>query len=54
MIQAKYDKREEFRRHVTMIAHLDNEKDYDVNIDVLYEYFAKAKEFITYLEENLE
>lgn len=51
--QAKYTKREEYRRHVTMEAQLGEEEPFEVNIDVLYEYYEKCKKFIEYLEENL-
>lgn len=51
---AKYDKREEYRRHVTMIAHIGKGEPYELNIDILYEYYEKCKQFIEYLEEHLK
>ena len=51
--QAKYDKREEYRRHVTMTAYLGKNEPFEVNIDILYEYYDKCKKFIEYLEEAL-
>ena len=51
--QAKYDKREEYRRHVTMIAYLEKHEKYEVNIDVLYEYYETCKKFSEYIEEAL-
>lgn len=53
IIQAKYDKREEYRRHVTMITHLEPGRDIDVNIDLLQEYYAKTRKFEEYLLEKL-
>ena len=51
--QAKYTRREEYRRHVTMIADLGKEEPFEVNIDVLYEWHEKMKLFIEYLEEEV-
>jgi len=48
--QAKYTKREEYRRHVTMIAELEPGKIVEVDIDKLHEYEKKAKEILEYLE----
>ena len=52
--QAKYTKREEYRRYVTLIAELEPGKVVEVGIDKLYEYEKKAKEFIEYLEKVLK
>ena len=52
--QAKYTRREEFRRHVTMISELGNGNLFEVNIDILHEYYIKMKEFVEYLEEKLK
>jgi hypothetical protein len=49
--EAKYDKKDEYHRTVTMIAYI-SEKPFEINIDKLYEYFGKAKELITYFEEE--
>jgi len=46
--QAKYTRREEFRRHVTMIAEVRGSL-VEINIDILYEYYDKIKEFYAYL-----
>jgi hypothetical protein len=51
--QAKFDRREEYRRHVTMISHLDNEKAYEVNIDILYEFYDRMNQYIAYLKEEV-
>ena len=50
IIRAKYTKREEFRRHVTMTATLDNGEIVEVNIDVLKEYYEKTKDFIKFIK----
>jgi len=46
IIRAPYTKREEFRRHVTMTASLDNGEVIEVNIDLLKEYYDTAKAFL--------
>ena len=53
IIQAKYDRRLEFRRHVTMITYLKVGEPLDVNIDLLLEYFEKTKKFAEYVEEKI-
>ncbi len=44
--KAEYAKREEFRRHVTMIATIDKGEIVEVSIDVLKEYYEKTRLFI--------
>jgi hypothetical protein len=48
--KAKFLRMREHRRHVTMIASLD-EKDVEVDIDIISEYFQKTKEFVEYIEK---
>ena len=45
--KAEYSKREEFRRHVTMIATIDKGEIVEVNIDILKEYYDRTKSFIS-------
>jgi hypothetical protein len=53
LIKAKYSKREEYRRHVTMIAELDN-RTAEIDIDVLEDNFDHiTKDFIEYAEHLL-
>jgi len=52
--RAQYTKREEYRRHVTMIASLDNEETVEVDIDILKEYYDKTKQFLDFVAELLE
>jgi hypothetical protein len=51
---AKYTKREEYRRHVTMISELGPGMVVEVGIDKLHEYEKISKEFIEYLEGVLK
>lgn len=48
--KAEYTKREEFRRHVTMIATIDKGEVINVSIDTLKEYYEKTKNFITFVK----
>jgi len=50
--KAHFTKREEYRRHVTMIATLE-EGIIEISIDVIKEYFEKIKQFIEYLNEGV-
>ena len=50
LIKVPYAKREEYRRHVTMISDLDN-KTAEINIDVLEDNFdPMAKRYLEYAE----
>lgn len=44
--RAEYDKINEFRRHVALIAHTEDEGDVEVNIDVATEYYRKAQRIL--------
>ena len=49
--KAEYTKREEFRRHVTMIATIDKGEIVEVSIDVLKEYYEKTRGFIFFVKK---
>ena len=44
--RAEYTKKEEFRRHVTMIATIDKGEIVQVDIDTLKDYYERTKIFI--------
>lgn len=48
--KAEYARREEFRRHVTMIAIIDKGEIVEVSIDTLKEYYEKTKNFIAFVK----
>ena len=48
--KARVDRSQEYRRHVTMTAHVDNEQ-IEVTIDIITDYFEKTKEFVTFVEK---
>ena len=48
--KAKFDRSQEFRRHVTMTAHLEKES-VEINIDIISDYFEKVKEFMTMVDK---
>ena len=50
LLSANYTKKEEFRRHVTMTATIDNGEIVEINIDVLKEYYERAKEFVNFVK----
>ncbi len=52
LTRAPYTKREEYRRHVTMISQIGNEK-IETNIDVLEEYYNITKEFLLLVQETI-
>lgn len=50
--KAKFEKSQEYRRHVTMITML--EKPIDITIDIVVDYYQKTREFVQYLEQLLK
>jgi len=46
--RADFARAREFRRHVTMTAHLDD-KEVEVTIDIAEDYYRKVKEFVKYI-----
>lgn len=51
--RAEYTKREEFRRHVTMVAVIDNGEIVNVDIDTLKEYYLKTRNFIDFVKSTI-
>ena len=49
--KAEYTRREEFRRHVTMIATIDKGEVVEVSIDVLKEYYEKTRGFLSLVKK---
>ncbi len=48
--KARVDRSQEYRRHVTMTAYVDNEQ-VEVTIDIITDYFEKTKEFVALIEK---
>lgn len=48
--KAKFQRDREYRRHVTMTAKIDD-KEAEITIDIIGDYFRKTKEFISCTEE---
>ena len=51
--KAEYGRREEFRRHVTMIATIDKGEVVEVSIDSLKEDYEKTKTFIHFVKRMI-
>jgi len=51
--KAKFTRTQEYRRHVTMTATLDDEKQIEITIDIITDYFDRTKEFLTYVGKTL-
>lgn len=52
LMRLPYTKREEYRRHVTMISQIADKK-IETNIDTLKEDYDKIKEFLLLVEETI-
>ena len=50
--KAEYTKSQEYRRHVTMTAKLEDQT-IEVTIDIITDYFNKTKEFFNYVERQI-
>ena len=50
---AEFGKKEEFRKHVTLIAHL-NKKIVNVDIPVITDYYYKAREFFALIQQSMK
>ena len=48
--KARFNKAMEYRRHVTMTVHFDD-KEAEITIDIIGDYFRKTKEFLNYVED---
>ena len=53
LLRAEYTKREEFRRHVTMVTQFEGAV-VDVDIDLLEVYYYDTKKFLTYIKSRVE
>jgi len=50
--RAEFTKREEFKKNVRLVIVDENDETFEINIEKLYEFFEKTKEFIKYVEDN--
>ena len=50
--RAEYTKKEEFKKNVRLIAMDEDGESWEVNIEKLYEFFERTKDFVSYVEEN--
>ena len=51
--KAEFKRREEFRRHVTMIAMIDKGEVMEVDIDKLKEYYDYTKKFVHFVKRTI-
>ena len=49
--KSDYNKREEYRKNVTLISILKPEEFYEVNMEKLKEFFYKTKDFVNLIED---
>jgi len=52
--RAEFDRRNEFRRHVTMIAYLENDEIIEIKMDTIAEYRETVEGFVNYVKEMFE
>lgn len=53
IMRAPYTKREEYRRHVTMISDIEGKK-IETNIDILEEYYTKIRDFLDFVQSTIK
>ncbi|MBI2655464.1 hypothetical protein HYX06_03510 [Candidatus Woesearchaeota archaeon] len=51
--KAEYTKKEEFRRHVAMIATIDKGEIIEISIDVLKEYYEKTRNYLSFVKRTI-
>lgn len=51
--KARFERSQEYRRHVTMTAHLEEGQGVEITIDIISDYFERTKEFLTYVNRQL-
>jgi hypothetical protein len=49
--KAKFTRAQEYRRHVTMTAQLDDGESVEITIDIISDYFERTKEFLNYVAQ---
>lgn len=52
--RAEYGKESEYRRHVTLIAHLEDGRDKKIDIDIITEYYKKCKDFLEHVKGKFD
>ncbi len=52
--KAEFDSAQEYRRHVTMTAHLDAGETIEITIDIIGDYFKQTKEFFSYTQKIIK
>jgi len=52
LMKTPYTKREEYRRHVTMISKTGDQK-IETDIDILKEYYDKTAEFLSFVQDTI-
>lgn len=52
--KAKFDSAQEYRRHVTMTAHLDSGEAVEITIDIISDYFNQTKEFLNHVNKIIK
>ena len=53
ILRENYTKREEYRRHVTMVTSFEGNQ-LNVDIDLLKDYYDEIKKFLTYVKSRIE
>ena len=44
-----YSSKSEYRKHVTLIAHLEKNKNYEVDVDRLLQFYERTKSYVEYI-----
>src|SRR3989344_5060434 len=50
--RTEFTKKEEFKKNVRLVVMDENGESFEINIEKLYEFFEKTRDFIRYVEEN--
>lgn len=51
--KAKFTRAQEYRRHVTMTAQMEDDANVEITIDIITDYFDRTQEFLSYVHKFL-
>jgi len=51
VVNSDFGRREEYRKHVTMLCHIEPDNTVEIDVPKVMEYFESTKEFINIVEE---
>ena len=54
VVNSDFGRREEYRKHVTMLCHIEPDNTTEIDVPLVMEYFEKTKNFVNTVEEFIK